>query len=135
MKPPHYLFVYGTLRKGFDNEVACHLHRMQTYVGLGNFPGKLFRISFYPGAVYLPKSDSMVQGDLFKITTKPTSLFSILDEYEGVGSNYPGQPEFERKQIPINFDQQQIHAHCYLFRGDHSKYPLLPSGIFSQQEH
>ncbi|MAO64309.1 MAG: hypothetical protein CL666_04865 [Balneola sp.] len=131
MSNTELLLVYGTLKKDFDNEVAQYLHRTQSFVGKGQFPGKLFKISFYPGAKYHPDSDSKVYGDVYRIIHQPKYLFQLLDEYEGIGDNRPGSAEFERREIPITIQGRSDVAYSYLFKGDHSGHPLIPSGVFS----
>ncbi|MDR9415873.1 MAG: gamma-glutamylcyclotransferase family protein [Gracilimonas sp.] len=133
MKSSTFLFVYGTLKRGFNNQVAEHLHRTQTFVGEGSFPGKLFKISFYPGAVYQPKASTKVYGDLFQITEHADSLFSLLDDYEGIHPNEPETAEFKREIIPIHCKQELIFAHCYVYKGDYSELSIIKSGVFTAE--
>ena len=47
-----YLFVYGTLMREFENPFATQLRARATFIAEGFFQGKLYRVSWYPGAVY-----------------------------------------------------------------------------------
>ncbi|SMO93946.1 gamma-glutamylcyclotransferase family protein [Gracilimonas mengyeensis] len=127
---PVHLFVYGTLKIGCKNPTARFLHSTQKHVGKAHFPGKLFRVSFYPGAVYVPESDNKVYGDLFEITSQRERLFSVLDEYEGIGNTFDAAQEFKRKTIPVHYQGEQIPTLSYLFDQDYSSYPLIESGNF-----
>ncbi len=130
-KKPSFLFVYGTLMKGFKNPTARHLHQTQEFIGEGFFPGLIFKVRFYPGAVYLPEAETKVYGHLFKITQNRDELFNRLDQYEGVGPQFPKPNEFIREIIPVNFDGKQQPAYSYLFNKPYNQYPLISSGNFS----
>lgn len=127
------LFVYGTLMKGFRNPVARHLHSTQHFLGEAYFPGLIFKVSFYPGAVYLPESETKVFGHLFKITQNKKQLLQKLDEYEGIGTQLEQPDEFRRDVVPVFFNGETIHAYTYLFNTSYNQYPVLTSGRFSQE--
>ena len=77
-----YLFVYGTLRRGCDNEYARLLAERGQFIGTANVSGRLYDFGPYPGA---RAESGSVAGEIFQIDE---SLLATLDEYEG--------PEFER---------------------------------------
>ena len=126
------LFVYGTLMKGFRNPVARYLHATQEFLGEASFSGFLFKISFYPGAVFVPEAESNVFGHLFKIVQNRESLFQKLDDYEGIGTNYSQPNEFRREIINVSFDGNIVTAYSYLFNSTYEKYPLISSGKFNE---
>lgn len=127
-----YLFVYGTLKKGFTNPTAQYLHSTQRFIGEAFFPGKLFKVSFYPGAVYLPDFESNVHGHLFEIVSHPDELFKRLDEYEVVGQEFESPHEFRKEVIPIHYSEKTVQALTYLFNIAYDRYPLIPSGLFKK---
>ena len=95
------LFVYGTLRRGFDNRYARLLERSARYLGLARVQGRLYDLGRYPGIQLQAEIDEWVTGDLFHLRT-PSATFADLDEYEG--------PEFER-----------LGATAILPNGDHTR--------------
>jgi gamma-glutamylcyclotransferase (GGCT)/AIG2-like uncharacterized protein YtfP len=132
-KEPNKLFVYGTLMKGCDNPVARYLHSTQTFIGEGYFPGILFEVSFYPGAVYLPDSKNKVYGHLFEVKQNKEELLQKLDDYEGIGSQFNLPNEFKREVIPVAIDGKTVSAYTYLFNTSYSQYPAIASGRFSEE--
>jgi|AntRauTorckE6833_2_1112554.scaffolds.fasta_scaffold19460_4 gamma-glutamylcyclotransferase (GGCT)/AIG2-like uncharacterized protein YtfP len=126
------LFVYGTLMKGFTNPVARHLHSTQVFLGEASFPGILFHVSFYPGAVHVPEATSLVHGHLFKIVNNQEELFRKLDAYEGIGGEYDAPHEFKKAVIPIHFSGKTIEAATYLYNTSYDHYPIIPSGDFKK---
>lgn len=94
-----FLFVYGTLMQGFQNPFALKLGQFSSFVGPGTFPGKLYRVSWYPGAVYLPDNSGTVFGEIYRLTD-PETLLPMLDEYEEVHSD-PDRSLYLRQIIPV----------------------------------
>lgn len=78
-----YLFVYGTLMNGFDNPFSAQLAAYSAFAGQGYFPGKLYWISYYPGALYIPGASTYVHGEIYRLRENK-QLLTLLDEYEGV---------------------------------------------------
>lgn len=130
---PDYLFVYGTLKKGFNNALANELSSSQTFMGEGFFPGQLFSVSFFPGAVYIPESTEKVYGQVFKLTQNKDELIAALDHYEGYLPDQPEASEFKRAIIPINLGQKVISAFVYLYNKDYSTHTPIPSGTFKPE--
>jgi gamma-glutamylcyclotransferase (GGCT)/AIG2-like uncharacterized protein YtfP len=84
-----YLFVYGTLRRGCDNQFARLLAERGQCVGVARVPGRLYDLGSYPGAVASDQPDEWIHGELFSLDD---ALLTSLDEYEGA--------EFERAIVP-----------------------------------
>lgn len=77
------LFVYGTLRRGFNNPWQQILENKGSWLGTATTSGYLFDLGPYPGAIYDPEGD-LITGDLYDIQGKTShSLLAELDEYEG----------------------------------------------------
>ncbi len=79
--------MYGTLRRGSDNQHARMLFEHGQFVGEASIPGLLFDFGPYPGA--RPGTGS-IKGEIFRIDE---SLLAAFDEYEG--------DEYERVMIAI----------------------------------
>lgn len=131
MADTDFLFVYGTLKKGFQNETASYLHSTQEFAGSGFFYGVMVRISYYPGAVYLPEKESKVHGHLFRIRDQKEDLFARLDFYEGVGDQFAKPGEFIRSVVPVFMDEKKIPAYTYLLNKDHRVFQQIESGHFT----
>jgi gamma-glutamylcyclotransferase (GGCT)/AIG2-like uncharacterized protein YtfP len=82
------LFVYGTLRSGFDNRYAKLLHANSEFLGPATVMGSLFQIGDYLG--YRPEPRGEVPGELYRLND-PDELFPILDDYEG--------PDYQRVML------------------------------------
>ena len=89
-----YLFVYGTLRAGYDPDVKRKIKQNLKYMGKGKIEARLFDLSEYPGAVKTKKGDEVI-GDIFKINA-PDKVLKILDRYEGFNKNKIENSEFIR---------------------------------------
>lgn len=59
------LFVYGTLRPGFDGPMAHWLADRAEWIGAGWIGGKLYQVADYPG--FVPGEVGRVRGDLFAL--------------------------------------------------------------------
>ena len=126
---PH-LFVYGTLMQGFDNSFAARLHANATYVGEGFFSGTLYRVSWYPGAVYEPESLTRIYGEIYQLHDFQ-SLVPKLDDYEDVKEKEEDSL-YVRRQVPVRTGNGSIFV-CwtYLYNQSLEKATLLTSGKFT----
>ena len=82
------IFVYGTLRSGFDNRYAKLLRSQSLFAGEASVRGSTRDLGRYPA--FRPEPDGEVRGELYRLLTPETTL-AALDEYEG--------DEFERVLI------------------------------------
>jgi gamma-glutamylcyclotransferase (GGCT)/AIG2-like uncharacterized protein YtfP len=83
------LFVYGTLRRHFENRYARLLRDRAELLGAATVPGSIYRVGHFPA--YRPEPAGDVHGELYRMQY-PVKLLRILDKYEG--------PQFER--ITVN---------------------------------
>jgi gamma-glutamylcyclotransferase (GGCT)/AIG2-like uncharacterized protein YtfP len=75
-----FLFVYGTLRREFDNPYARKLPAEAVFAGTTTVAGSLFRIAHYPGFRTEPPGEA--HGELWQLTN-PAGTLAALDDYEG----------------------------------------------------
>lgn len=117
MAAPATLFVYGTLRKGFDHPMSKILADSAKYLGKGTFQGILFDRGPYPAAVVSNDKDCLVHGDVYELQ-KPNKVLQQMDEYEGVGELLETGVTFERKQVKIQLnDGSKRMAWVYVHSG------------------
>ncbi len=116
--PKKYIFVYGLLKSMYENEPAQFIRRNCELVGEAWFPGQLFDLGSYPGAVFDEHSDSKVFGEVFEVMHNEQELVALLDEFEGVGSKYDEPNEYVRKLIPVQTKTGELKASCYLYNWD-----------------
>ena len=95
-----YLFVYGTLRRGCDNEFARLLAERGRFVGTANAPARLYDFGPYPGA---RPANGSVAGEIFQVDE---ALLAALDDYEG--------SEFERAIVSAQMDDGRA-LDCWIY--------------------
>ncbi|SEJ15707.1 Uncharacterized conserved protein YtfP, gamma-glutamylcyclotransferase (GGCT)/AIG2-like family [Dyadobacter koreensis] len=124
-----FLFTYGTLMRGFENPFARRLHSLSTFEGRGTFPGALYKISWYPGAIYKEKSDNQVHGEVYRLREKET-LLKELDDYEDVFEDET-KSLYLRKIISIHMqDGTQLLCWVYHYNQDVKSLEKIESGNF-----
>src|ERR1043166_1292383 len=96
MKGCDYLFVYGTLRNGYNLDVKDQLSADLEYIGKARVDASLYDIGEYPGAVKEATKKSEIIGDVYLITN-PEHVFGVLDEYEGYEQGKAEESEFIRE--------------------------------------
>ena len=98
--------------KKSSHSMAAFLFDNAKALGEAKMRGELYRISWYPGAVYNPELSTYVYGELFEIQEE-TTLFKQLDKYEGVGVEFPVPNEYERIKVFVEFDNQEVESWIY----------------------
>ena len=79
---PNLLFVYGSLRRGFQlHSVLAGAGARQ--VGKGSVGGRLFDLGDYPGAEPSNAAADRVQGEVYRLAN-PERALSVLDWTEGL---------------------------------------------------
>lgn len=110
------LFVYGTLRKGSNHEMARWLARQARWIDRGTVRGRLYRIGSYPGLVVNPAGSAVV-GDLFALPEEGAeTLLSALDAYEECTPAFPQPHEYARVGISVETGSgEHRHAWTYIY--------------------
>lgn len=128
---PEYLFVYGTLMRGFDNPFAEKLREHSVFEGNGSFPGLLYKVEWYPGAIYLPESPDLVYGEVYQIQDA-ADLLRELDGYEEVIEEQSASL-YLRKIIPVKMeDQRMLNCWTYLYNQTIAGLTKIISGNFRE---
>lgn len=120
------LFVYGTLMQQAANPFSEHLRQHSRYIGRGSFPGQLYLVSWYPGAVSDPAALTNVCGEVFQLL-QPDLTLPLLDEYEDTAGD---TGEFVRKPVTVSVVGQQKRCWVYLYNFSVEKLVHIPTGDF-----
>lgn len=117
----HTIFVYGTLRQGGSNT-----YRMSgaTLLGRGRTPGRLYRVDWYPGAIFDPHARTNIEGELYEVSNEH---LEHLDQYEG--------EEYLRVNILVTTERGKIFANAWQYRHPIEKMTPLISGDWLREIH
>jgi gamma-glutamylcyclotransferase (GGCT)/AIG2-like uncharacterized protein YtfP len=95
----HPLFVYGTLRRGF--ELHHHLVRLGArFLTEAKVAAVLIVRQRYPGARPSRQNGSWVRGELFQLR-RPARDLRVLDRVEGFIPAAPQRSEFARAKVEV----------------------------------
>ena len=113
---PDYLFVYGTLRKGFELPVQKRISSDIEWLGTSEIRGKLYDIGDYPAALPAAKNEkSVIKGEVIKIND-PEKVMRVIDRYEGYNPKKLARSEYYReKEKMVLEDGKKIEAWVYWY--------------------
>lgn len=112
-----YLFVYGTLRKGFEHPMAELLARSAELFTSAYCQGLLYDLGPYPVFTYSNLPQASVKGDVYLLHNEHEVL-KMLDEYEGIGEDLETGITYERLKLEVlSEDGIKISAWVYLYLG------------------
>jgi gamma-glutamylcyclotransferase (GGCT)/AIG2-like uncharacterized protein YtfP len=127
--PVYHLFVYGSLRSGFQSPAYEYISRFFTLVGNATTNGKLIDMGSYPAGI--PSTDnSEITGELYQIRNENEFPWAIgqLDDYEGV-SVEPDEVQLYRRDLTTaTCNGREYSAWIYWYNGNVSGRPVVPSG-------
>jgi gamma-glutamylcyclotransferase (GGCT)/AIG2-like uncharacterized protein YtfP len=109
--------------------MARYLQQNSDFVGEGTFPGRLYDLGSYPGAVYEAQAATQVFGHILRLHD-PEKPFKILDLYEGITNAQADQNEYWRTVIPVNFNNQPLDCWVYLYNFATDKLPEISGGNY-----
>lgn len=119
-----YIFVYGSLRKGFaPPEIAETADRLKL-VGEGFVYGKLYDLDEYRALVL--NGEDEIFGQILELPDDEAVL-QKLDEYEGFDPQNQAKSLFVRKQTTAYSDHGEIPAWIYEYNQNLSDSPMLES--------
>jgi gamma-glutamylcyclotransferase (GGCT)/AIG2-like uncharacterized protein YtfP len=126
----HLLFVYGSLRSGFQHPAYEYISHYFTLVSPATVNGLLFDLEEYPAAIPDEQSGRKIIGELYRINEMDEFSWAIaqLDDYEGLYTEAEEIPLFRRELTNVYWNDQQEKAWVYWYNGDVSGKPLIESG-------
>lgn len=129
----NHLFVYGSLLSSIPNAMGRRLRAEAVFLWPGRAAGRLYRVSWYPGATKTENPPEVIQGELYRLTS-PVNTLAWLDEYEGI---LPGQngtaanDDYVRvaKSI-LRSDGTSVMAWIYYYQRPLPPSAWIPDGIW-----
>lgn len=123
------LFVYGSLRSGFQHPAYAYISRYFSLVGDGKVKGLLYDMGDYPAAVP-SENEQFIIGELYRINNPDELAWAMaqLDDYEGVhGEN--GEPSlYRREEVKVFLNDKETIASIYWFNGSIDGKETIGSG-------
>ena len=124
------LFVYGSLRSGFNSPEYAYISRYFNCVGTAKVKGVLYDLGDYPAA--LPAEDeNYLVGEVYQIKNEQEFNWAIeqVDDYEGVNAMPGEQPLYRRDAcIAQLLNNEQVTCWIYWYNRDVTGKPMIGSG-------
>jgi len=128
-----HLFVYGSLKRSFGHAMHRHIRKYATFVDIGSFQGKLYRIDWYPGVVDSDEAHDQVKGEVYHMH-QPDALLAQLDAFELYRPDRLDLSEYLRVLRPISTPLLGIiQCHVYLYHRTLVHATPILSGIFEPE--
>jgi gamma-glutamylcyclotransferase (GGCT)/AIG2-like uncharacterized protein YtfP len=123
----YQLFVYGSLRSGFQSTAYEYLSKYFHLIGEAVVKGKLYDAGSYPVAVATDE-DSTLQGELYCINNPAEFSWAMgqLDDYEGLNVESGETPLYKRRLVTAFINGDSTMAWVYWFNGPVHTMPELP---------
>src|SRR5574343_474573 len=111
------LFVYGSLRSGFNNPAYGYISKYFALVGEAYVKGKLYQLPDFPAAI--PADDSLIKGELYsiKVPSECSWAFAQLDDYEGVQAEEGESLLYKRVLTTVHLNDKEEKAWVYWYNG------------------
>ncbi len=124
-----HLFVYGSLRSGFNNTAYKYISDYFDLVANVSAKGILFEKDQIPVAIPTD-TDATIVGELYKVKNQDEFSWAIaqLDDYEGVNPDEDEICYYRRDKTDIQLGEKMISAWVYWYCGDTTGLPTIPNG-------
>jgi gamma-glutamylcyclotransferase (GGCT)/AIG2-like uncharacterized protein YtfP len=123
------LFVYGSLRSGFQHAAYQYMAKYFQLLGHATVKGKLYDMGDYP--VALPTTEEkFIQGELYTLNEADDFSYVIgqLDDYEGLYAEEGETPLYKRELATVFCNGQSSTAWIYWFNGSVNSLQEIESG-------
>lgn len=105
--------------------MSDYLFQHSELIGSGYLQGKLFKVSWYPGAVLSEDQSDKVHGSVFKLANNEF-VIKKLDEYEGIEEGL-----YKRESVKVVLkDNSDIKCWVYLYNQSTENLKQILSGNF-----
>lgn len=94
-----YIFIYGTLMKGYKSHKKFNLSKRLNYIGIGKLNGIIYDIGEYPGLVIDCDDEKTVNGEVYEILDQ--SVLQELDEFESYKPSDPEDSLYVRTSVQL----------------------------------
>ncbi len=125
-----YLFVYSTLRVGFQNDNYEYIRCYFTLEGNAKVKGILSDLGNNPVAT--PTTENyFIKGELYRINHENEFSFVIgqLDDYEGVKPEADEKASYKRELATVTReDGSEVNAWIYWYNGNVEGKPVIECG-------
>jgi gamma-glutamylaminecyclotransferase len=119
MPNPEFVFVYGTLKRGYGNNERCLAE--SKFIGEAVSVGANFEMqrTGFPIIWEVPEGGAKVAGEIFQVTPADVAR---CDRLEG----HPHMYKRERREF-VTSDGKRDTAWVYLWQGEHYGEPVAPN--------
>jgi pyruvate carboxylase len=124
-----YLFVYGTLRKEFGNQLHKLIAKNSKFAGMAQYTGELYMVAEFPGIVPSTNKADTVVGELYKII-HPEKLIGILDDYEEYDPQNEENSLYLRKKVEVTVNGESMETWAYIYNKSVEGLDKIASGDF-----
>jgi gamma-glutamylcyclotransferase (GGCT)/AIG2-like uncharacterized protein YtfP len=125
------LFVYGTLRRGFEPHSYLR-RRSARFLGEGSIAGRLYDLGEYPGAIPSDLPGDEIQGELYELKN-PRAHLQVLDEVEEFDPEHPDTSLFVREPAEVRLKSgETVEAWVYFLPKKPRNARLIQSGDFAE---
>lgn len=124
------LFVYGSLRQGFQHEAYAYISHYFTFAGDAKIKGRLYDMGTYPAA-QPGEADTYIVGELYGIKDKAEFEWAIaqIDDYEGLNVEAGEKPLYRRDITKAELaDGSLVDAWVYWYNDSVESKPVIESG-------
>jgi gamma-glutamylcyclotransferase (GGCT)/AIG2-like uncharacterized protein YtfP len=129
---PDLLFVYGTLRRGFERHAQLERLGAQ-FVGMATGRAELFDLRDYPGAVPSKALRARLVGELYRLSN-PARAFTQLDPVEGYDPEDPERSLFRREIGEVTRENgESALAWIYWLNRPAGRRHRIPSGDYARR--
>jgi gamma-glutamylcyclotransferase (GGCT)/AIG2-like uncharacterized protein YtfP len=129
----YQLFVYGSLRSGFQSQAYEYVSRYFSFVAEAKVKGKIYDMGSYAAGVPTDE-EAFITGELYKVKEIDEFSWAMgqLDDYEGVSVEPDEVQLFRREIVDVYYDNQDTQAWIYWYNGSTIGRPLIASGDMLQ---
>lgn len=132
-KNNEYLFVYGSLRKGYGHAMYRFVEAHFIWISAARVKGVLHDAGEYPAAMPA-EPPAFIAGELYRLKADSIAddVWQHLDDYEGLFP-LPGEvPLFRREQTIVQTGNDFVNAWIYWYDLPADDLPVIASGDILQ---